>query len=366
MNRTLQSEQERQEKLSAQARKIKAEHEERAPFLSHHLDRARAERDQLLNPTPANHSHSHARHCMPGGDHAHGSSVVPHSHASHHPAAPAILPAHALAINSDGTLLATLGADPTSVVLLSTDTLRQVRLLSSMSLPVAKLLFSPHAAELCVVLSDSSFQRFGLAEGNLIAHVTASPTMKFKQERAAAAPTREVGLVVSASGAVSVPNTSAVCTSATLSPLNLYLLTGSSEPLLRVWDYHSKPHAPHFQSLLAHYSPLQPQEGVTSLTFSPDGRKLISTGGDAIWIWKLLADEAAIVEQRRRAARRGQEEEQRMLMQDQRRNSAFEQAPTSGFMPYLSSNAAPTAAASAAPSAAATMRREFLPIMPTH
>jgi hypothetical protein len=311
--RSLHAESERAAAQSAQSKRLRAEHDARTPFLSHHLDRAREEAHALDNPQPlAHHSSSHARHCLGEaglGVAASASGTGPHSHRAESKG-PQPLPAHALAISADGTLMATIGADPCSIVLLATETLRQVRLLSTQSLPVAKLLFAPlnqssqTGLELVAVLSDSSFQRFSLADGALLAHVSATPTMKFRQERALAAPTREVGLMFAASGQVSQPKPSAVCTSAALSPLGLFLLTGSSEPLLRVWDFHSRPHAPQFQSLLAHANALQPAEGVTSLAFAPDGRTVLSSGGDAVWLWRLLADEAALVESRARRTRR--------------------------------------------------------------
>jgi WD40 repeat protein len=325
--RSLHAEAEKAAVQSQVARKYKLDHDARTPYLSHHLDRARQEAHEIDNPLAihnpllSHHSQSHARHCFTGSDSGLPigvSSTVPHSHGPRAIPGPQPLPAHALAISADGTLLATIGADPTSIVLLATETLRQVRLLSTQSLPVAKLLFAPlssaHAPqELVAVLSDSSFQRFLVSDGSLIAHVSATPSMKFKQERALNAPSREIGLSFAAAGQVSIPKSSATCTSAALSPLGLYLLTGSNDPLLRVWDFHARPHAPHFQSLLAHQSSLQPAEGVTGITFSPDGRTVLTTGGDAIWMWKLLADEAAIVEAKARKYRRSNDE--RMITQ---------------------------------------------------
>ena len=301
-----------QGKLNA---RIKEEHDGRSPFLSHHLDRARQEEKELANPSARSHSHSHARHCDPAGGITGGSigAALPHSHAPHTHATPAILPAHALAISDDGSLLATIGADPTSIVLLSTDTLRQVRLLTTASLPVARLSFVQHSRELAVILSDQSWQRFSVAEGQLLTHIQPTPALRFKQELVLSKGQEVGGLAfaAAAAGAPMMPIVGATCTSAAMSPLNLFLLTGSNESLLRVWDFHSKPHAPHFQSFTAHQTSLMPQEGITSMQFSPDGRKLITTGGDAIWIWNVKANERESLDQLKRRMTKRQIEDQR-------------------------------------------------------
>lgn len=316
-------------KLSARREE---EHEGRSPFLSHHLDRARQEEKERENPTIRPHSHSHQRHCAPAGwvpgVGANSASVVPHSHGppSAHAAQP-ILPAHALAISDDGSLLATIGADPTSIVLLSTDTLRQVRLFTTNTsgshaantVGVARILFVQHSKELCVILTDQSWQRFSVESGNLLAHIQATPSLRFKQERSSGALSSRGGggelhglaFAAAASGQPNLPYLGATCTAASISPLNLFLLTGSNESLLRVWDFHSKPHAPHFQSFSAHSNMMQPQEGVTGIQFSPDGKKLITTGGDAIWIWTVRANEREALDQLKRRVQKRQLDESR-------------------------------------------------------
>jgi len=318
--RNIAAEMERVERSKQMSARSKAEHDERTPYISHHLDRAREEAEQWAKPPQPlpHHSMSHARHCLVGGGAGAATgtgagvgvggvgmesgevatSVAASVGMCGNQAVPSAggIPLHALAINGDGSLLATIGADPCTIVLLSTETLRQVRLFSTLSsAPVSKLLFAALSTELVAVLTDGSFQRFHVLDGALIAHVKLQPTMQFRQERSG--PGIKFG---GGSGGQSLapppPPSSSVVTSASISPIQPFLVTGTNDPLIRLWHYGSKPHAPHFQSYTAHQSSASSMvgsggEGVSSVTFSPDGCTMISTGGCGAWIWKVRGAE---------------------------------------------------------------------------
>lgn len=169
------------------------------------------------------------------------------------------------------------------------------------------------SAELVVVLADSSFQRFSLDTGLLLCHTATTPVQRWKQERVTIQPAllaqptltqpptalSGASHIVTASTSVLSPSQAThvtpngFCTAAALSPLGHLLLCGSSEPLLRCWDYHSRPVAPHVQTLLAHGG----SEAIHSILFSTDGKKILTVGTGEIAIWRLRVEEKQLVQQ---------------------------------------------------------------------
>lgn len=170
--------------------------------------------------------------------------------------------------------------------------IRQIRLFSTLSSPVAKLLFSRYGDELIVVLSDSSYERFDVQTGTLLSHVYTVPSSNLQQEK-----TFSHSLSLHSNPLISSTSTTSQCFSASLSPGGTYLLTGTNDPLLRLWHYyHSTAVHPILQCYNAHHHGIQlhgptsaciqsPLDGIQATVFSNNTSYVVSVGGDGIYIW---------------------------------------------------------------------------------
>jgi WD40 repeat protein len=213
------------------------------------------------------------------------------------------IPPHGLAISADDSLLATIGSDPNTVILLETSTLRPLRSFNSVSSPVASIQFNSHAPELVLVLLDQSFQRYNLASGDLISHTKSLPNLKIQQERS----NSESSLLLLNNRALN----------SCVSPLNNYLAVATAEPGIKIYDFYGSNNKNSvYQQFNAHglvskvansnvtasnqrdlnlaQQAAQQQQGVYSLQYNNDGRYLISVGGDSIWIWAVQAPDNVI------------------------------------------------------------------------
>jgi WD40 repeat protein len=199
---------------------------------------------------------------------------------------------HCLAVSDDGSLIATLGLDPLTVLLVDTKTMGEVQRVTSTQGPVAKFYFSlaRPTTEILLVLRDSSFQRRCLQTGQLVGgsivrqpkHMLSKHKPSFDlQERPSESQNSE-------------------CTAAALSPKGRFVVTAKSDGRVQVWEYFSEPDADlgqtSSQTYKLHYDiskRLSSEAGqltglnasVSHMCFSRKADRLITVGGDSVFVW---------------------------------------------------------------------------------
>ncbi|XRB08526.1 centriole proteome protein [Pycnococcus provasolii] len=170
----------------------------------------------------------------------------------------------AMAVSNDGTLLAALGPNATSVLLFHLPALTphsRIELASGGSASACHIDFSADGSEVLVSTSARTLERYSTSTGRCVGKLT------------------------------SIHGTD--CFAFAPDPAGQLVVTGGDDKWLKVWDM--KTHA--FQSFIGH------TDGVTKVVVADEGRKAITiTHSEAVYVWNLRGAEASVVLPDRSAA----------------------------------------------------------------
>jgi WD40 repeat protein len=215
----------------------------------------------------------------------------PHTCAKH---TPDPLYPHCLAVSDDGSLIATLGLDPLTVLLVDTKTMGEVQRVQSNRGPISKLYFSTArpASEIVLVLQDSSFERRCLQTGQLVGGSSVKPPKHVLSKHK---PSFD-RILHQRSSDGGDPK----CTAAALTPKGRFLVTAKSDGRVQVWEYFSEPDVELGQTLCQTYKlhydisnrlsseagrPTGHNTSVSHMCFSRKADRLVTVGGDSIFVW---------------------------------------------------------------------------------